>query len=345
MPAYGADGMYGAETAAAVSRFMAEAVEMTPISFGGEVDARAIHELDRVQRAFELSVDEAARISELDDWLTIPVGGRPPRVTIGDVHAHATAEHARSAFRDAVTACTGDGSFVADTALVPAGFPVPGERAWRLDLRWAYDGARLRAFCGTEGQFELSGPAAECLYADARQGTELPSAPAGRGGAFLQRTRVFRDDTERTAFLLYAIARARQFIYVEDPPLGEDVVVRQLAARLETLEALIVVLPRASGAGELRRDRRRRFLDQLAPSAEKVAVVYSSCERPPAGWWIFDDLIAAAGPIAFGDIIEPGAVVNLRTALWNSKLGRFAAAANARPATTVSIWRAYGADN
>jgi hypothetical protein len=41
LPAYGADGMYGAETAAAVSRFMAEAVEMTPISFSGEVRSAA----------------------------------------------------------------------------------------------------------------------------------------------------------------------------------------------------------------------------------------------------------------------------------------------------------------
>lgn len=140
-------------------------------------------------------------------------------------------------------------------------------------------------------------------------------------------------------FLSAAIGRAERFIYLEDQYLVDASVGRELAARMPVLQGLVIVLPDDNSVNaELRQTGRRRkaVLDPLLPFLDRIAIVNAD-HFVHAKMWIFDDTVALVGSansnrrgashdseiaVAFGDIDEPGEVMALRTALWNTHLGR-----------------------
>ncbi len=160
-----------------------------------------------------------------------------------------------------------------------------------------------------------------------------PFAPTG--------SKAYRD------LLFQLIDRTERFIYLEEQYLVDEEIAIKLASALPRIKALIIVIA-ATGLvnGELFRgwERRKRFLDRLAPHAAKVATCVGS-QLIHSKTWVFDDTIAVVGSanvnrrglkhdsemgVAFGDLIEPGPVKRLREGLWAKHLGT-AAPAPAEP--------------
>jgi phosphatidylserine/phosphatidylglycerophosphate/cardiolipin synthase-like enzyme len=157
--------------------------------------------------------------------------------------------------------------------------------------------------------------------------------------------------------VFHAIDKSERFIYVEDQYLVDEEVARRLAAAMNRLEALIIVIADSNAVnGELHQawDRRRRFLGHLAPHAAKLAVVVGK-RTVHAKLWIFDDVIALVGSaninrrgfkhdseagIAFGDVGEESQVKLLRESLWALQLGPAAPRLTDPPENSLATWKA-----
>ena len=130
--------------------------------------------------------------------------------------------------------------------------------------------------------------------------------------------------------LFHLIDKAERFIYVEDQYLVDEDTALKLAAAMSRIQALIMVFCDSNSGinNELHQAwaRRKRFLDHLAPHAAKVAAV-AGRRFIHAKVWIFDDVVALVGSaninrrgyrhdseigVAFGDLVEPGRVKELR---------------------------------
>lgn len=162
--------------------------------------------------------------------------------------------------------------------------------------------------------------------------------------------------TALRGFLSHAISKAEHFIYLEDQYLVDASIGQELAARMPEIDGLVIVVtPDADVNGELFQAGRRRteLLTPLQPFADKVAVVQSA-QFVHAKLWIFDDEIALVGSancnrrgyshdteaaVAFGDLIAPDAVHDLRARLWTRALGPLAAAALAAPFASLPVWK------
>ena len=157
-------------------------------------------------------------------------------------------------------------------------------------------------------------------------------------------------------FLSHAITKAERFIYLEDQYLVDASIGQELAARMPEIDGLVIVIsPDKAVNGELFQAGRRRaeLLAPLQPFGDKVAVMQSA-QFVHAKLWIFDDEIALVGSancnrrgyshdseasVAFGDLITPGAVQQLRARLWTRALGTLAPAALAAPFASVPVWK------
>src|SRR5918999_2666859 len=113
LPVFGADGQYGDETAAAVKRFKIEILGVPAGQAIDDVGPQTVQELDRLMDLHERAQDTARRIALLDGKLGVPVAGFSSSVTTSGVHAHPTGELALAALHDAISRCSGEGSFIA----------------------------------------------------------------------------------------------------------------------------------------------------------------------------------------------------------------------------------------
>jgi phosphatidylserine/phosphatidylglycerophosphate/cardiolipin synthase-like enzyme len=146
LPRFGADGDYGSETAEAVWRFKVE-VLLAPEPVIRDVGPLTVQRLDAIAVAHEQNQSQAARVAELDGWLTPPLSGVFSSVSSSDVIVHTSGAEAFAALSTALGECVDERAliviagwdFMQNTPLAPG---VTIESALRAA---AGRGARVRA--------------------------------------------------------------------------------------------------------------------------------------------------------------------------------------------------------
>lgn len=111
LPRFGADGDYGSETAGAVERFKNEVVHASPPVFN-DVGPLTVQHLDAIMFAHEQSLALAARIAELDAWLSPGLSGLFSSVSSSDVVVHASGTDAFAALHAALGRCVDERALV-----------------------------------------------------------------------------------------------------------------------------------------------------------------------------------------------------------------------------------------
>lgn len=105
LPRFGADGDYGSETAEAVRRFKVEVVG-APEPVIRDVGPLTVQWLDAIALAHEQNQARAARIAELDAWLTPALSGVFSSVSSSDVIVHTSGAEAFASLNAALAAIT-----------------------------------------------------------------------------------------------------------------------------------------------------------------------------------------------------------------------------------------------
>lgn len=111
LPKYGADGIYGDETAKAVVRYK-ETVLLTPPPVYRDVGPLTVQSLDARQAAHEATLDINARRVQLDAWLQVPLDGYSTPPVDAVVVPHASGESALRALRAAIDGTTGPSDLI-----------------------------------------------------------------------------------------------------------------------------------------------------------------------------------------------------------------------------------------
>ncbi len=111
LPQFGADGDYGAESAEAVRRFKVEVIGVQGQVFN-DVGPQTVLWLDSIALAHEQNLAAAARIAELDQWLTPALSGVFSAVSSSDITVHTSGTEAFTALNSALAACVDERAIV-----------------------------------------------------------------------------------------------------------------------------------------------------------------------------------------------------------------------------------------
>ncbi len=117
LPASGADGVYGRETAAAVHKFKVDELHVPEGSVVDDVGPQTVLRLDALQTARDgatpVTIDpDPDRSRVLDEWLGPPLDGWSSEVSTSSVVAHVSGDAAFASLADALDRCVTEAALV-----------------------------------------------------------------------------------------------------------------------------------------------------------------------------------------------------------------------------------------